>query len=563
MNILQIQAELLRQEYPQLLPGEDPDIERYFLLRNSGRSREALALYQLRLRPRYPNDEFRTMLLSLYRRRDPAYRGLQARAYQALGLRCLEKLKRVIVFVADRSDAYNPRDAYSTIKAAELIKQILPRERYEAVAAMERLFRYSLALNLRTQALQRATELIRAYLSDTLAVVDEERRRREEIRKRAMAERRRQSEPAPGVRSPKDKPTAFGDLMDAVVFSPADLANIEIPRALVRPEDKTLAFCTKYWNRAEDQAFERLLFLYSRKFGVKNYDVFKAVQRGRQNGKRDDEILAAVMSCVITGYYYSVMGDRYLQRQWAAIKARLASSAENPAAAPASAAKPTASASPSAPPKPAAPPAAARPAPPAAAPGPVVPPPAPVSAAKPTALASPVAPPKSAAPPAAARPAPPAVASGPVVPATAPVSAAKPTASASPAAPPKPAAPPVATRPAPPAAAPGPAAPAATEKPRQSVSERLQELSGRSYDVFQDRFLAHVRSAIRKMLGANRGIFFTVPLQAEDIVFNFLKAHYSDPYMNWEESSERTSLSEIGFELKSLTPVIDECYKML
>jgi hypothetical protein len=140
---------------------------------------------------------------------------------------------------------------------------------------------------------------------------------------------------------------------------------------------------------------------------------------------------------------------------------------------------------------------------------------------------------------------------------------------------PRPAAPATAARPTP---APKPAVPqaapprpaassaraaASAEKPRQSVSERLRELSGRSYDVFQDRFLAHVRPALRKMLGAHRGIFSNVPLQAEDIVFDFLKNHYSDPYMNWEESSERASLSKIGFELNSLIPVIDECYKTL
>jgi hypothetical protein len=102
-----------------------------------------------------------------------------------------------------------------------------------------------------------------------------------------------------------------------------------------------------------------------------------------------------------------------------------------------------------------------------------------------------------------------------------------------------------------------------TERSGQSVSQRLQELSGRSYDVFQDRFLAHVRSAIRKVLSAKRGIFFIIPPQAEEIIFNFLKTHYNDPYMNWEESNERAKLVELGFELKSVIPVIDECYKML
>jgi hypothetical protein len=101
------------------------------------------------------------------------------------------------------------------------------------------------------------------------------------------------------------------------------------------------------------------------------------------------------------------------------------------------------------------------------------------------------------------------------------------------------------------------------EKPPGSVSQRLKELSGRSYDVYQDRFLAHARTAIRKVLSTDRGLFFNVPAQAEDLVFKFLKEHYDDPYMNWETSGERTELSEMGFELKSLNPIIDECYKLL
>ncbi|MDR2052482.1 MAG: hypothetical protein LBP80_03630 [Treponema sp.] len=484
MDILQIQAELLRREYPHLLPNEDPDIERYFFLRNSGRSREALNLYQLKLKPRYPNDEFRTMLLRLYRNRDPAYRELQARAYRTLGARSLEKMKRLIVFVADRADSYNPQDAYSTIRAAELIKQVLPRERYEAISTIERLFHYSQTLNLRTQSLYRAAELIRAYLNDALTVIDEERRRREDVRKRAVEERRRRfSDLDVSAYGWDNKPAPFSDLMDAVVFSPADLAHIEIPQTITKPEDKTLVYCTKYWNRIEDQSFERLLFLYSRKFGVKNYDVFKAIQRGRLNNKRDDEILASVMSCIITGYYYSVMGDRYVQQQWTAIKARLLPPATQPSAPAAAAPKPVVT------PKPAAQPAA--PAPAAAAP-------------------KPVATPKSAAQPAAPAPKP-AISDG---------------------------------------------------KTRHSVSQRLQELSGRSYDVFQDRFLAHVRPAIRKVLGTNRGIFFNLPLQAEDIVFNFLKTHYNDPYMNWEDSDDRIRLAKMGFNLDSVIPVIDECYGM-
>ncbi|MDR1931103.1 MAG: hypothetical protein LBQ44_10830, partial [Treponema sp.] len=101
------------------------------------------------------------------------------------------------------------------------------------------------------------------------------------------------------------------------------------------------------------------------------------------------------------------------------------------------------------------------------------------------------------------------------------------------------------------------------EKAKGSVSDRLKELSGRSYDVYQDRFLAKVRNAIRKVLGTGKGLFFNLPEEAENLVYLFLKEHYSDPYMDWEGSVERKNLIALGFDLPSLYPVIDECYRTL
>jgi hypothetical protein len=96
-----------------------------------------------------------------------------------------------------------------------------------------------------------------------------------------------------------------------------------------------------------------------------------------------------------------------------------------------------------------------------------------------------------------------------------------------------------------------------------SVSDRLRELSGRSYDVYQTRFLDQARGAIRKILGSKKRLFFTLPEAAEDLVYNFLKNHYSDPYMNWDESQEKKDLEDLGFPLDSLIPIIDECYRRL
>ena len=100
-------------------------------------------------------------------------------------------------------------------------------------------------------------------------------------------------------------------------------------------------------------------------------------------------------------------------------------------------------------------------------------------------------------------------------------------------------------------------------KAKGSVSDRLKELSGCSYDVYEDRFLSKARTSIRKVLGTGKGLFFSLPEEAEDLVYNFLRDHYSDPYMDWENSPDRKNLLNMGFDLSSVNPVIDECYRAL
>jgi hypothetical protein len=578
MNISEILEELLRLEYPFLMADHDPDIERYYYLRNTGQAQDAVYLYQARLKPRYPDDEFRAWLMRCYRRRDPAFRGLLAKAYRALGERALERIKGTIQYIAGKAGSYNPKDVYSTIRAAEDILVVLPKDRYEAVGGIERLYRYAQALNLHEKAMARAAELVRSYLTDSLSVVEEEMRRRETSRQKAMeAERRRLvKEDWAGYLWQKKHGGLGHPLIDlsAVVFSSADLSRIEIPKTLVRIEDQVLAYCVKYWNLINDAAFDRILFLYSRKYGSKNYDIFLAIRRGRLGKKRDDEILASVMSSLVRGYYYSIRGDKYLQRSWNAIKLSLQAQVEKAPLALPPPAKPLQLAAPHA----------------RAAPKTKIAPSkvqkekkiAPVRKTgkdgtrqelpagrtpqlirEAPAAARPAVPPAPRASPAAARPAvPPAPKASP--------------AAARPAVPPAPKASPTAARPPAaedrsPARQPSPQrkkpqkfiAAKSLGVPGGSVSDRLRELSGRSYDVYQDRFLAKVRGAIRRVLGAGRGLFFTLPEEAEDLVYTFLRVHYSDPYMNWAESEEKTALEKLGFPLDSLNPVIDECYRSL
>lgn len=546
MSILELETELLRTEYPYLSPEHDPDIERYYDLRSLGRSADALVLYQSRLVPRYPDEQFRTQILRAYRTRSPQYGLLLQQAYHQLGQRVLERTKKIIKYIAVKADSFDATDVYSTIKTADAILALLPRERFEAVMAIERLHRYAERLRYCEKSMAKAEALIRAYVTESLSIVEEERQRRREEQERAQAEERRRlvardkaellkQQWMAGAHSRQqaleaaqrrnkllkgsglhERPPQVHIDLNAIRFSAADLARIQIPPTLTRIEDKTLAFCFKYWNLIHDAAFERILFLYSRKYNSKHYEVFSVIQRGRLSGKRDEEILAAVMSILITGYYYSIQGDRYLQQQWALLKAKLEGT-EKPAA-----------------------PELKR-----------------TAVRRRNAMKGLTRRPKAAT--GTARTPSPAAAETNSPSKTSPAfttesqktgtAGLKDTARKVKGVPSQEAE----------------TKPQALEVPvrRFSVSERLMQLSGRSYDVYQDLFLSHARNAIRRVLGKGRGLFFSLPAEAEDLVYEYLKRNYSNPYMNWEQSQEQKQLEALGFSLSKIEAVIDECYKIM
>lgn len=553
MSFADLKAELMRAEFPTLRPDHDPDIERYFDMRSQGRPAEALAFYNRHLSVRYPDPDFRTRTLRAYRLRSPEYASLIAASYDALGDRLLERTKRVIKYIALHASSYDPTDVYQTIRAAEAILRMLPNEQFAAIAAVERFRRYADALSFQKKHLERAEELVRAYLTERLDVVEAERARRREELERAAAERRsalverdkadtlRQMDEASRLRArreaedrrprrsagPQAARAAAALDLSTLRFSAQDLARIQIPPTLTKIEDKTLAFCFKYWNLVNDEAFERVLFLYSRKFGVKHYDVFRAIRDGRRRGRRDEEILAAVSALLTTGYYYSIRGDLYLQQNWAILKGKIdpAASAPTPDAAggTVTSERPRRNG---------------------------------VRRRKPAGERIVVA--RRESDPARKLPAkqpaiPPAAALTPVEPAETAVPTAKALLERS--------------RARTAAAEPAPAAEAEARIPTGSVADRLRKLSGRSYDVFQDRFLAKARAAIRSVLSSRkrgpRALFATIPLEAENLVYEFLKEHYDDPYMDWEGSEERKRLAEHGFDLESADPVIADCYKRL
>lgn len=559
-----LEKELFQIEYPYLTETSDPDIERYYELRSLGRDQDALILYRTKLVPRYPEEVFRMELLRAYRTHSPNYPRLLQQAYEKIGRRLVEKVKTLIEYIAQKARSYDPTDVYSTIKAAEAILALLPKERYEAILTMERLLRYAERLHFHVAAIQKAEALIRAYLTESLQVVEEERSRRqamlrqqqEEARRRLVeqdkaelarlrSQRRELSEPIRGKKPGPEKTTASRrpvvlDL-SRVHFSPYDLARIQIPPTLTRIEDKTLAYCFKYWNLVNDAAFERVLFLYSRKYGTKHYEVFSIIQRGRRTGKRDDEILAAVMGALISGYYYSIRGDIYLQQQWAILKKKLEGKGTEPApvdqkemgpsyggsrrrsissrrmGSPAGSGEKAASVQKEGTPRVTGIPEASRNAGPS-----------PHGKDSVQSLGeNGVAPSKSI---------PPQRETG--TPSTQRATRKQEAVSMSP-------------------------VPPGGTMSGGSVSDRLKRLSGKAYDVYGDLFFTQVRPAIRQVLSKGKGLFFTVPESVEDAIYEFLKENYHNPFMNWEESDTRGALRQEGFDIPSLDPIIEACYRRM
>lgn len=469
----------------------DPDIERYYYFRSSGKPQNALRIFETRLKPRYPDERLRLALFRTYRSHDPVYRQLITVAYRSLTERSLDRVRRIIIYIDGKIAAYDEQDVYSTIKAAEDILKILPKTRYEAIEGIKRFFRYSQLLNFHVKSMEKAAELVQAYHNESLSAVGNEFRRRETVQ---------------GSNSAGDSQHGA---FSSVTFTPADLSRIEISPSINRVEDQTLAYCFKYWNLVGDSAFERILFLYSRKYGKKNHDVYILIRQGKRAKFRDDEILGTVMSALSRGYYYSVLGDRYLQQQWVGLREILMDQ-EAEAKEQASARK--------------------------------------LAAQKAAALRGPKKQAIAAKKKAAQKKA-------PVIKAPLPQPGRN-VAAMNPAPVPKKRYP----RPLPAAARPS-MAQQVDHTTGGSVSDRLRVLSGRSYDLYRERFLTNARPAIRKVLGAGKGIFFNLPEKAEDLVYNFLRDHYADPYMNWAESKERAELTALGFRLESLNPVIDECFK--
>jgi hypothetical protein len=552
--------EIVKLVFPELRYGGDPDIERYFELRRDGRLAQALSVYGGVLRVRYPDDSSRVVLLRLYRERDSRYASYQDSLVLDFAARLAPRIRRNIDLITSPLERADLSDALRALKAVESVLSRLPGEAEGALPLLARYDEFARALGYRQILARRALELVREY--DAVSRADSPADYDFVARSAALEEKRRsiQSSRAPG----ESRRVAHSFFDPArIKFSRAEISRVEISPDISRREDKVLAFCAKYWPYASDPAFERMVFLYSRKYGGRHFEVFRAIKLGRARRATDDEILSAVSGILTTSYSYSVSGDLYMQVMWRRLRGRME---ERAVAERLAAPGPTATTRAASERPPESRVRANRqkamdeeklknPAPThriemARAAARAAPPPESRIAAPPHDKApSRVQTPhhaKTTAPKAAAR----------VVDRRLSAAAAdlRPTVKAK------------GARLLVPARS-GPEPLREIRAKHGSISDSIRKLSGRGYDVYKEIFLEKVRDHIHRSLLANQtrshGIFDTAANDAEDQVYGFIAAHYDDPFMDWEHSAEREVVEALGFSMPSLDPIVESCFKKL
>jgi len=547
-----IRESILEQVFPGLRYGGDPDIERYFELRSSGRMLEALSVYNARIRPRYPDDAERIVLLKLYRTRSPGFSVLLHTLLNRQVDAVIARIIRNIDALASPLSGVSMKNTYGVLKAVETIARLLPDDADKARNVADSHSDYAKLLGHRHKEMLQVCYLLGEFYDQT-SVDDNEGM--DFIASSLAAEEERKS-----LELEREKKNFFD--LSRIEFDAADVRRIEIPASLTRDEDIVLAYCHKYWFMVEDPAFERIVWLYSRKYGTRHFEVFRAIKTGRRRKYTDDDILSLVATTIATRYNYTVQGDLYMQASWKRLKASMYAAA-TPVRVPAGHPSPAQASTPERRTAPAAPARRAQP---------------PRTAARKVAV--PVQIPAQTTAQAAAK------STGPARPsaltaAAGAGSAAKPLARASSSPGPdsrlvqvrtrktaalkrRPASQPElgvksrtgqAVRPSP--------MPAATG----SVSDIIKRLSGRGYDVYRDIFLAKARPAIREVLlrQPNRpaSLFGEELNEAENLVHEFLERNYSNSYMDWKTSDQHARLEATGYQVEDIEEVIEACYRRL
>ena len=307
MEITELEKQVLKQEYPQVSLSDDLDIERYFELRKTGHLNEALLLYNGKLKRKYPDDSMRYELMSSYRLRSHRFQELLTANLINLAQKTIMQIKQVIEFITEKIANLDTNDVYNVIQECEKIVSAVSSDRFASISFTEKYARYADIIGFKQAAMKKSAEIIRLYVTDTLSSVKAYRDEQDEILSRQKRERAAYRPPATLDFS---KIVFTKEQIDAIIISPD----------IKRVEDQVIAYTLKYWPVYADGGFENIVLLYSRKYKTNNFNIFQAVKIGRFRNWKDEEILQAVLLNLVNGYYYSISGDLYLQREWARVK---------------------------------------------------------------------------------------------------------------------------------------------------------------------------------------------------------------------------------------------------
>ena len=307
MEITELEKQVLKQEYPQVSLSDDLDIERYFELRKTGHLSEALSLYNGKLKHKYPDDSMRYELMSSYRQRSHRFQELLTANLINLAQKTIMQIKQVIGFITARTANLDTNDVYNVVQECETIVSAVSSDRFASISFTEKYARYADIIDFKQTEMKKSAELIRLYVTDTLSSVKAYKDEQAEILSRQKRERA-------AYRPPK----TFD--FSKIVFTKEQIDAIIISPDIKRVEDQVIAYTLKYWPVYADGGFENIVLLYSRKYKTNNFNIFQAVKIGRFRNWKDEEILQAVLLNLVNGYYYSISGDLYLQREWARLK---------------------------------------------------------------------------------------------------------------------------------------------------------------------------------------------------------------------------------------------------
>ena len=293
---------ILNQEFPDLSLSGDVDIERYFIYRKQGREKEAIFLYDNKLRLKYPNETLRIALISAYRKKDPVFISLLTQCLKSLANRTIERTKIIINFISESIGNIPKTNILSIVRQCENVVSSISQDRYQVIPFTEKYSRYASYFNFKKKEMKEASHLIKLYISGEFSYLA--------MREEARIENEK-----------KEKKILFD--FSKVTFTKAQESLILISPSIKRIEDKVIAYIAQYLPTCLDSSFENLVLLYSRKYRSKHYDIFKAIKSIVIAKKTDEELLTNVLMTVCDGYYYSISGDIYLQKEWAKLKNNL------------------------------------------------------------------------------------------------------------------------------------------------------------------------------------------------------------------------------------------------